>query len=242
MSINMNQWANNTFAQSSNLFFPLITYPGLQLTKKTISDMVTSGTVQFQCIEALAKRYPQMPAIPMSMDLSLEAEAFGSSVIFSDDEIPTIKDRIIHSYEQIKEVEIPEPNTPRLLEFIKAGKLATDANFGKPIFSGCIGPYSLAGRLIDITEIMTGILMYPDEVHLLLEKATNFIIAFLKKIKESGVNGVVMAEPAAGLLDAYSCDEFSSKYIKKIVNEIQSDEFMKYRSCQHCKNRNTRIY
>ena len=41
-----------------------------------------------------------------------------------------------------------------------------------------IGPYSLAGRLLDMTEIM--ILCYedPDMVEIVLEKATQFLIAY----------------------------------------------------------------
>ena len=226
MNFDLKKWADEVLNKATSTCFPLITYPGLPLINKSIVEMVTSGDVQFQCIDALAKRYPQMPAVPMSMDLSLEAEAFGSKVIFSKNEIPTIKDRILHSHEDIAKLEIPEPTTPRLKEFIKAAQLANDANYGKPVFTGCIGPYSLAGRLLDITEIMTAILMYPDEVHQLLQKTTSFIINFLKELVKTGVNGVVMAEPAAGLLDPYFCNEFSSKYIKEIVDEVQSDEFI----------------
>ena len=226
MSDNLQKWINEVLAKKSKNCFPLITYPGLNLINKTIIQMVTSGDIQFQCIDALAKRYPQMPAIPMSMDLSLEAEAFGSKVIFSENEIPTIKDRMLHSHEDIINLKIPEPTTPRLKEFIRAAQLANDAQYGKPVFTGCIGPYSLAGRLLDITEIMTAILMYPDEVHLLLQKTTTFIINYLKELVKTGVNGVVMAEPAAGLLDPYFCDEFSSNYIKQIADEIQTDEFI----------------
>ena len=35
-----------------------------------------------------------------------------------------------------------------------------------------------------------------------------------------------MAEPAAGLLDNYSCNEFSSKYVKRIVDEVQTENFI----------------
>lgn len=222
----MLKWKGRIALQSQSVAFPLMTYPGLQLTDKKVIDMVTSGEVQFSCIEALTKRYPQMPAIPMSMDLSLEAEAFGSKVSFSDNGIPTISERIIHDHSEIENLDTPLPDTPRIKEFIKAAQLAVNANFGKPVFTGCIGPYSLAGRLLDITEIMTGILMYPDEVHQLLRKTTKFIIAYLKELIKTGVNGVVMAEPAAGLLAEEECDGFSSAYIRQIVEAVQTDNFM----------------
>lgn len=230
----MQQWSQEVLNRTTNTIFPLITYPGLPIIHKTIVEMVSDGEVQFQCIDALAKRYPQMPAIPMSMDLSLEAEAFGSEVIFSENEIPTIKDRIIHDPAAIHNLEVPPPDTPRLKEFIKASRMAAEANYGKPVFTGCIGPFSLAGRLLDITEIMTSIMMYPDEVHLLLQKTTSFITEYLRQLKATGVQGVVMAEPAAGLLDAYFCEEFSSTYIRQIVEEVQTDDFwVMLHNCGH---------
>jgi uroporphyrinogen decarboxylase len=44
-------------------------------------------------------------------------------------------------------------------------------------------------------------------------------------LKEAGANGVVMAEPAAGLLSNDDCIEFSSKYVKEIVDRVQDDSF-----------------
>jgi len=222
----MIEWAQAIKSKVHSTAFPLMTYPGLPLINKTITEMVTSGEIQFRCIEALVERFPLMPATPMSMDLSLEAEAFGSKVIFADHSVPTISERVIHNNQDIETLQLPEPNTPQLKEFIKAAQLTVDANFGKPVFTGCIGPYSLAGRLMDITEIMTGILMYSEEIHLLLQKTTQFIINYLNELKKTGVNGVVIAEPASGLLAAEECDEFSSKYIKQIVDEVQTDYFM----------------
>lgn len=224
--MNLNKWSSDLKNQREKIFFPIVTYPGLQITGHSINEATHSGEVQFECMKALNKQFPKMPALPMSMDLSLEAEAFGASVKFSNDEVPTITGKVINSYDQIATLAVPQANTPRINEFIKAAELAVGANFGKPVFSGCIGPFSLAGRLLDITEIMMGLLMYPDEVNKLVELSTRFITNYLKKLKATGVDGVIMAEPAAGLLDENQCEEFSSQYIRKIVDEIQDDSFM----------------
>jgi uroporphyrinogen decarboxylase len=73
---------------------------------------------------------------------------------------------------------------------------------------------------------MTGILLYPDEVHQLLRRTTDFIISYLEELIKTGVSGVVMAEPAAGLLAEEECEGFSSAYIRQIVEAVQSDNFM----------------
>lgn len=226
MKFDMLKWVETLLSSSEKIAFPIITYPGLELTGKQVNEMATSGLVQFQCVKALAQRYPQMPAIPMSMDLSLEAEAFGSKVRFSADEIPTVSERLIVYSSDIKNLIIPEVNTPRICEYIKATELVVAENMGKPVFGGVIGPFSLAGRLLDMTEIMTGILMEPDEMHLLLEKCTSFINKYLAKQISAGANGVIMAEPAAGLLAPEQCEEFSSAYIRQIVEKTQNQNFL----------------
>ena len=45
-------------------------------------------------------------------------------------------------------------------------------------------------------------------VETVLEKVTEFLIAYTKAFKEAGANGVVMAEPAAGLLSPSLMDDF----------------------------------
>lgn len=63
----------------------------------------------------------------------------------------------------------------------------------RPVLAGCIGPYSLAGRLYDMSEIMMLIYINPEAANTLLRKCTDFIIRYCMALKATGVNGVVMA-------------------------------------------------
>ena len=45
-------------------------------------------------------------------------------------------------------------------------------------------------------------------------------------LRTAGANGVVMAEPAAGLLSADDCRRFSSEYVRRVVEKVQDDGFM----------------
>ena len=72
-------------------------------------------------------------------------------------------------------------------------------------------------------------------VHTVLDKVTTFIINYIKAYKAVGANGVVMAEPLAGLLSPALAEEFSSNYVKKIVDAVQDDEFIVvYHNCGNC--------
>ena len=114
----------------------------------------------------------------------------------------------------------------RIPQYLKANLLAAREVNDRPLFAGCIGPFSLAGRLYDMSEIMVLIYEHPDAAHTLLEKCTQFIEKYCLALRETGANGVMMAEPAAGLMSNDDCKEFSSKYVKRIVERVQNENFI----------------
>jgi len=225
MKIDMKKWVEEVIQSKERKAMPVMTYPGLTLVNKGIMDVITNGQVQSEAILALASVYPSAAAVTI-MDLSLEAQAFGSPVRFADDEVPSVTDRIVTDMESAEALKVPQVGDGRTGVFIEAAKLVSKNIQGKPAFGGEIGPFSLAGRLMDMTEIMVMAITEPEVVHCVLEKTTEFLINYAKAYKEAGVNGIIIAEPAAGLLSPDMCEEFSSKYVKQIVDTVQSDDFM----------------
>ena len=226
MNMNMTEWKNSILTNPEKIAVPVMTYPGLQLTVKSILDMVTKGEVQYNCVKALSEKYPALGATTLIMDLSVEAEAFGSLINFSENEIPTVSKRLIDSFEQVVNLKIPVIGDERTKSHLNAARLAVENITNRPVFGGIIGPYSLAGRLYDITEMMTAILIEPEGAHELLSICTSFLKDYALAFKNAGCNGIVIAEPAAGLLADYQCEEFSSRYVKQIVDFVQDDNFM----------------
>ena len=127
---------------------------------------------------------------------------------------------------QAQAIELPKVGAGRTQLYIdaieKALKLITD----RPVFAGVIGPFSLAGRLLDVTEAMVYCYDEPDMVHVLLDKATTFLIDYIRAYKAIGAHGVVIAEPLAGLLSPALAQEFSGDYCKRIVDELQDENFI----------------
>lgn len=114
----------------------------------------------------------------------------------------------------------------RLQQYLLANKLTAENITDKPVLGGCIGPFSLAGRLFDMSELMMTCYTDPDVAKELLSKCTEFLKSYCKELKKQGIDGIVIAEPAAGLLSPDGCEEFSSVYVKQMVEEIQDDHFM----------------
>ena len=77
-----------------------------------------------------------------------------------------------------------------------------------------------------MTEIMTAIYTDPDMVILLLEKCNEFLLNYCNEIKKTGIGGVVIAEPAAGLISGDDCSAYSSAFVKRIIEEVQDETFM----------------
>ena len=57
-------------------------------------------------MNVLAKKYPSIASVSM-MDLSVEAEAFGSKVQLSDQEVPTIIGAIVTDMKSAQILEVP---------------------------------------------------------------------------------------------------------------------------------------
>ena len=222
--MNINNWIKEAINSPVRLAIPIMTHPGIEMTGKTILEAVTDGNVHFAAIKAVNERFPSA-ASTVIMDLTVEAEAFGAEVQFSEHEVPSVTGRLVSGYDSVQQLKVPDLSAGRIPQYILANRLAAENIHGKPVWSGCIGPFSLAGRLYDMTEIMMDMFIEPQAVHLLLQKCTEFIIKYIAELKRTGVDGILIAEPAAGLLSNDDCRDFSSVYVKQIVDALQDDSF-----------------
>lgn len=222
--LNMKEWIDQTIRDKRISAIPIMTHPGIELTGKTVRDAVTNGQVHYEAIKALCDKYPAAAATVI-MDLTVEAEAFGAEIIFPENEVPSVSGRLLTDEAAIEKLEIPALNKGRIPEYLKANMLAARNITDRPVLAGCIGPYSLAGRLYDMSEIMMLIYINPEAATTLLQKCTDFITRYCMALKATGVNGVVIAEPAAGLLSNEDCLQYSSLFVKEIVAKVQDDNF-----------------
>ena len=212
--------------QKDRIFLPVGIYGGLSETKHTVEEAVSNADAQFEVALCMHERY-QTPAILMGMDLSVEAEAFGCEIRFSDQEVPTVIGRKVRSIEDIPTLEMPIIGAGRTGVYLEAAERLSQVGKEKdvPVLGGIIGPFSLAGRIFGVSEALELSLTHPDALDTLLDKATQFLIQYANAFKYAGTNGVIMAEPAAGLLSPRGLEKFSSFYIRKIIENTQSEDF-----------------
>ncbi len=231
MKYNMKKWIEDIREAKIKKPMPILSFPCISLLGVSVKELISDSTLQAKGMKAVAQRTDAWAAVSF-MDLSVEAECFGASVTVSDDEVPTVKGRYVNDFDEAEALQVPLVGTGRTSLYIDAIKKATKEICDRPVLAGMIGPFSLAARLLDVSEIMIDCYDDPDMVHLVLEKVTAFLIEYAKAYKNAGANGIVLAEPVAGLLSPTLEEEFSSPYVKRIVDAVQDDDFILiYHNC-----------
>ena len=225
MKMNMKQWVADVIGRKEVTAMPVMTHPGIEMNAHTVREAVSNGQIHAEAVERLTKTFPAVAACTI-MDLTTEAEAFGAEIAFSDDAVPAVVGHVLADVESINQLQIPSLHAGRIPQYLKANLLAAREVNDRPLFAGCIGPFSLAGRLYDMSAIMMLIYENPDAAHTLLAKCTQFIEKYCQALKQTGANGVLMAEPAAGLMSNDDCLNFSSAYVKYIINKVQDENFI----------------
>ncbi|SHI53285.1 uroporphyrinogen decarboxylase family protein [Parasporobacterium paucivorans] len=229
--MNMNKWIEDIINSPVKKPFPVLTFPSVGFMNMTVEELVSSSDNLANGIKIIADKV-DMPAALGYMDLSIEAEAFGANTVYSANEVPNITGSIADTEEAAEALKVPEVGagrTGKSIEAIaKARKLITD----KPLIAGTIGPFSMAGRLMGVSNAMIFCYDEPDLCHILLRKSTDFLIKYILEFKKAGADAVLIAEPLAGILSPSLCQEFSTDYIKEIVEAVQDEDFiLLYHNC-----------
>ena len=230
-AMNMRQFFSDVCRSEKKKALPILSFPAIHLLGVSVKDLIADSDLQAEGMRLVAERTDALASVSF-MDLSVEAECFGATVRFSDDEVPTVTGQLIESEGDAERLEIPAVGSARSGIYVEAIRKAKAKIKDRPVLAGMIGPFSLAARLMDVSEIMMTCYDDPDTVHLVLEKVTAFLIDYARAYRAAGANGIVMAEPVAGMLSPMLEEEFSSPYVKRIVDAVQSDTFaVIYHNC-----------
>lgn len=210
---------------------PILSFPSAPLMGVSIYALTHDANIQANGIVRVAQETNAAAAVTM-MDLSLEAEAFGCTLHTSENEVPTVVGALVTDEDEADELEIPQVGDARTGLYIEAAKKAKSRITDRPVLAGVIGPFSLAGRLMDVTEALANCICDPDFVHAVMRKTTPFLIEYAKAYKAAGLDGIVMAEPLSGLLSPVLEEEFSAPYCKELIDAVQDDSFaVIYHNC-----------
>lgn len=224
MKINMQNWAQEIIDAPDRRVLPVLYFPCLTLTGDGIVDTVKDGKKMARNMKAVIDKFPKTIAAITGMDLTVDTEAFGAKVVFKDTEAPSIPDAPLKPGD-IDALKAPDVHSGRVDIFLDAVKEAQNLITDRPVLGGQLGPFSLAANLVNIQTVLMMTINDKERLHKLVDTATEFLIARAKEYKKAGANGILLAEPTAGLLSPKVCAEYSDQYVKRIVDSVQDDYF-----------------
>lgn len=229
--MDMRKWFADVIMSENKKALPVLSFPAVQLMGITVRDLIGSSDYQAEAMRLIAQKYPTAASVSF-MDLSVEAEAFGAKTVVSDDEVPTVVGALVDEDTDPDDIAVPAVGAGRTGLYVEAIAKVAPLIGDRPVLAGAIGPFSLAGRLMDVSEVMVLCYEEPELVHAVLGKAAGFVAAYAAAFRAAGADGVVLAEPLAGLLSPDLAEEFSSAYVRRIVEEVQTDSFaVVYHNC-----------
>jgi uroporphyrinogen decarboxylase len=211
-------------ASPRRVALPVLTYPGGQLTGATVSELVHDPAKQVAAQVALHERF-RTEAFQSSMDLSVEAEEFGAAIQFADEEVPAVVGRLVLDAEGVSALPVPPAGNRRSGVFLKTVEALKRGAGGMPVIGGCIGPFSLAGRLFGVSEALMATAAEPETVLALVEKSAAYLTGYVTRFRDAGADAVMMAEPTAGLMSPASVATFSSPFVLAIREAVETSDF-----------------
>ena len=120
----MQDWAKGLMDSKKRGVLPIMTHPGIEMIGREVYDAVTDGRVHYEAIKAVNEAYPQSAAATVIMDLTVEAEAFGSEISFPKNEVPSVIGRLVSDYAAVEKLQVPDLTKGRVQQYLLANKLA----------------------------------------------------------------------------------------------------------------------
>lgn len=232
--MNMKQWLADARKMAKKKTMPVLSYPASARLGISIASMTENARVQADTMLYLMREL-DMPMAITSMDLALEASCFGAPV--SHEGVPAVSNVILESMDDVDALQVPGEEIivekSPYLEAIRLVKTEMQASGDvRPIIAGISGPFSLAGQLRGVTDIMMDCYDEPELLEELVQKTTEFLCVYANLLKEAGADMLLLAEPLAGVVSPTMAEQFSHSFVKKMIESVQDDSFaVIYHNC-----------
>ncbi len=157
-------------------------------------------------------------------DILVIAEALGLEIRFPDQGGPQVFPPI-HTAAQVEA--LPTLSVKDTLHYVFDTIRRVKPEIDVPLIGFSGGPFTLASYFIDsfnhssFERTKKWMLEDPESFHLLLEKITQAIIAYLKEQIQAGVDVIQVFDSWANVLDDAQFAEFSAFYLQQIVDALR---------------------
>lgn len=189
---------------------PLMGAPGCVLTGTTLKQNLTNADIQYSSLSALLHRY-EPDGLFLFMDLTVEAECLGLSLMFPDNDNPSVAN---HPVKDLQILESIKRNWKGIGGRMPAF-LSTMERLAKSggVIKGCyvIGPLTLAGELIGVSDLAIASIENEELVEQTVEFSLGVVTEYARALLNAGADVIAVLEPTAMI--------FSPKQFRKLCTE-----------------------
>jgi [methyl-Co(III) methanol-specific corrinoid protein]:coenzyme M methyltransferase len=163
-------------------------------------------------------------------DMGIEAEVLGSKVNFYSHRTDVVYPTIVeHAAEKVTDLNIQVPqdlkNAGRIplvreaLGLLK-GRVGNDVAVG----SWVLGPYTLAGQLVDLSDLSKASIKKPELMDDILKKLADYLIEIIRLYREAGADYITVREMGAGpdILSPRVFKSLIKPHLERIFSAIAS--------------------
>ncbi|MDK2952193.1 MAG: uroporphyrinogen decarboxylase [Kosmotogales bacterium] len=205
------------FVNEKRLIAPLMGVPGAKFIGSDLGEMLLNPVIHVRSILKLNEMF-NPDILFMAMDLSIEAEALGLSVVFEPHKHPKIKNFFVLTEEN------PESlnwkgffRSKRIEDYLKSAEILKKRT-NVPLAAYVAGPFTLTTLLMGMEKMKTEITENPKFVKKIILRCSELIEEYAERLQKAGADLVVMLEPIATFLSPEAFCRLCGVYIKKIVN------------------------
>jgi uroporphyrinogen-III decarboxylase len=166
-----------------------------------------------------------LPGFWSEYGMCTEPSAFGVRCIYPENAFPSVC-KMLHDYDDIHKLTKPDCRTDGQLPFVinrlRRCRGQIEAAGHNIRIAVSRGPLNIASYLLGHTEFLVGVKIQPDEIHILLNLVTEFIIdwlAYQAKCFDT-IGGIFILDDLIGFLREDDFKQFVLPYLKKIFNSL----------------------
>jgi [methyl-Co(III) methanol-specific corrinoid protein]:coenzyme M methyltransferase len=163
-----------------------------------------------------------LEAVRLPFGLTGEAASMGCRVNYHEDKndfTPTVECGF-PSYDNLP---VPSPNEGLMGTIMDAVGLCRErVGCDVPIIVGVTGPFTLAGHIRGVNDILTDVILDPDLVNKILETTWRISANFAGALVKKGVDVIAFIEPTASIIGPDFFKAYALPYLKKAAASIRA--------------------
>lgn len=200
---------------------PILGYPGLSTEGITAKECLLDPKLHSRVVRSNLDRFHPDAALPL-LDLTIEAECYGLRADFNDRDPPELSASL--PLESWAEKKTSEGN--RIPLMIDIAQMISAQISDVPVGFYVTGPFTLAGQIVGIQNLLPGLTKARDVILDLLSSCTATVVDYASKLKETEVDFLVIADPTSSLISPEHFDDFAKASIAKVVKAFSRDSVL----------------